>query len=164
MNYKTIHKVNLLIIILALWGCEANPNSSKESDRDILIELQQQQQKAHLNYDAELFTSIFNDHIVQIKNGRVVQRSKKESTERTKSYFEAVKFLEWDDIEPPRISISKDGTMAYVIVHKRVRLTYEDQEGETLEEHTIMAWLEVWEKIKDNWRLMAAASTDRPGA
>lgn len=97
---------------------------------------------------------MFNEHIIQLKNGRIAQRSKQENIARIKSYFESVKFLEWEDIDPPKIRISKDGTMAYIIVHKRVR----SQKG-----HTVFAWLEAWEKVESVWRLMAVASTDRPG-
>ena len=114
MQYKLARKANLFIFALGLWGCATNTEFLNTSDRDNLIELQRQQQRAHLNYDAELLTSMFNEHIIQLKNGRIAQRSKQENIARIKSYFESVKFLEWEDIDPPKIRISKDGTMAYL--------------------------------------------------
>jgi hypothetical protein len=54
--------------------------------------------------------------------------------------------------------------MAYVIVQKRVRLSALDSAGVPRPEHTIFAWVELYEKHRGKWTLMAVASTDRPGA
>lgn len=61
------------------------------------------------------------------------------------------------------VRISPDGRMAYVIVQKSVRLTSPDSSGVARSEHTLFAWLEVYEKQAGKWTLMAVASTDRPG-
>jgi hypothetical protein len=53
--------------------------------------------------------------------------------------------------------------MAYVIVQKSVRLSAADSAGERHVEHTVFAWLEVYEKRKGKWTLVVVASTDRPG-
>jgi hypothetical protein len=54
--------------------------------------------------------------------------------------------------------------MAWVIVQKSVRLSAPDSLGVPHPEHTVYAWLEVYEKGNGNWMLMAVVSTDRPGA
>ena len=128
-----------------------------------LLDLHEQQRTAHLTYDAELFAAMFHDPITQLSSGRISTSTKAESMERISRYFGNVQFLEWDDIDPPVVRVSKDGSMAYRIVHKHVRLTFENEAGETEEEDTIFAWMEVWEKIDDEWQIMAVASTDRPG-
>lgn len=125
--------------------------------------LHEQQRTAHLTYDPALFAAMFHDPITQLNGGRIATSTKAESMERIARYFGNVHFLEWDDIDPPVVRISKDGSMAYRIVHKRVRLTFENDAGEAEEEDTIFAWMEVWEKIEGEWHLMAVASTDRPG-
>ena len=71
-------------------------------------------------------------------------------------------FQAWDDFVPPRIRISPDGQMAYVIVQKRVHLTTRGAGGSTEAERTRYAWLSVYEKQGRQWRLTAIASTDRP--
>jgi hypothetical protein len=75
-----------------------------------------------------------------------------------------VSFQQWDDLAPPRIRISPDGQMAYVIVQKSVRLTSLERAGANQPEHTVFAWVEIYEKRGGKWTLMAVASTDRPGA
>lgn len=77
-------------------------------------------------------------------------------------YLDAVTFQAWDDIAPPRIRISPDGQMAYVIVEKRVHLTSRDSSGATEAERTRFAWMSVYEKQEGRWRLSAIASTERP--
>ncbi|HMB90910.1 MAG TPA: nuclear transport factor 2 family protein [Rhodothermales bacterium] len=149
----------LTLCLLLFCGCA----TSQEADVERLLALHEQQRTAHLNYDAELFAAMFHDPITQLNHGRISQQSRQETIERFGGYFGSVRFLEWEDIDPPVVRVSEDGSMAYVIVHKRVRLTVENEAGETEEEDTIFAWMEAWEKINSDWQLMAVASTDRPG-
>ena len=78
---------------------------------------------------------------------------------RIKGYFESFKFKEWDDIKPPIIKVSRDGSMATIIVQKRVSGTYTNDEGEEIAEQTEFAWLEVWEKQDGQWKVVTVAST-----
>jgi hypothetical protein len=81
---------------------------------------------------------------------------------RFQEYLDAATFQAWDDIVPPRIRISPDGQMAYVIVEKRVHLTSRDSSGVPESERTRFAWISVYEKQGSRWRLSAIASTERP--
>lgn len=55
-----------------------------------------------------------------------------------------------------------DGQMAYVVVRKRVHLTTRGSGGAVKTARTRFAWLSVYEKHGEQWRLSAIASTDRP--
>ena len=133
----------------------------RAGDRAELLRLHKQHQTAHLTYDAELFVSSFAENLPQITRGEVSTLSKAENLARIKQYFSSYKFLEWEDIKPPIIKISKDGSMATKVVEKRVRGSYKNDEGEPIEDHTIFAWLEVWEKIDGRWKVTMVASTSR---
>jgi hypothetical protein len=67
-------------------------------------------------------------------------------------------------VAPPRIRISPDGQVACVVVQKSVRLRSAEGTGAPRAEHTIFAWVEIYEKHRGKWTLMAVASTDQPGA
>ena len=69
------------------------------------------------------------------------------------AYFDRSEFLEWDDISPPLIRVSQDASMAYVIVHKRVRLKARNEQGVLDEATTIFAWMETYEKQDGKWAL-----------
>ncbi len=105
----------------------------------------------------------FADSFLNISHGTVALRSPAESRARFQAYFDRVAFQEWDDLAPPLIRISPDGHMAYVVVQKNVRLTAMDSDGVQQPEHTVYAWVELYEKRAGKWSLMAVVSTHRPG-
>ena len=119
--------------------------------------------RAHLEHRADLMTAGFADTVVQVARGEVRFGTPEQSRARFQRYFDRSTFLAWDDIVPPIIHISPDGRMAWKVVRKRVRLTAPDSSGRPVEEHTVFAWVEILEKRNGRWKLVAVASTDRPG-
>ncbi len=133
------------------------------AERAALLQMHEEQRRAHLEKNAALLTATFADTFRSVSRGRVSIPDKAANTVRMQDYLDASTFQEWDDISPPVIRISPDAQMAYVIVEKRVRLTAADSSGRTVPEHTVYAWMSTYEKHGGTWRLTAVASTDRPG-
>ncbi len=150
-------------LILVLLGTTSINAQTRKKDLAELMRLHEQQKKAHLTYNAELFIETFADNLTQLQRGNATTRTKAENLARFKTYFAGYKFLEWEDIVPPMIMISKDGTLATKIVQKRVRGTYKNDKDEEESDHTIFAWLEVWQKIKGKWKVITVASTEKYG-
>jgi hypothetical protein len=144
---------------IAACGARADP----AADRAELLRLHELARTAHFERRADLLVSTFADSFLNISRGAVSLQSPTESRTRFQAYFDRSSFQEWNDLAPPHIRISPDGRMAYVIVQKKVRLTSRDSLGRERPEHTVYAWLEVYEKRDGRWTLMAVASTDRPG-
>jgi len=151
----------LSALLVGLAACAPRPDLA--ADRAELLRLHEVQRTAHLEKRADLMTASFADSFLNIARGAVTLRSPEENRARLQGYFDRSTFEEWEDVAPPVIRISPDGRMAYVIVQKRVRLIAPDSAGAPQREHTVFAWLEVYEKRGDRWRLMVVASTDRPG-
>ncbi|MGN6391216.1 MAG: hypothetical protein ACTHM9_03070 [Gemmatimonadales bacterium] len=151
-----------LLLLLALSACA--PHIDLTADRAELLRLHDQARTAHLEKRADLLVASFADSLMEISRGLVSLRGRAESERRFRSYFDRVSFQQWDDVAPPRIRISPDGQMAYVVVQKSVRLTSTEGMGTPKAEHTIFAWVEIYEKHHGQWTLMAVASTDQPGA
>ena len=162
---KSLSILIVLIFAVAAFGQTktVTKKDSTNKDRDELMRLHKEHQKAHLTYDAELFVKSFGENLTQIQRGQVKTNTKEENLKRFENYFANYKFIEWEDINPPVIKISKDGTLATVIVEKRVRGTYKNEKGEEEKDHSIFAWLEVWEKIEGKWKIVTIASTARYG-
>lgn len=133
------------------------------ADMAELLRMHEEQKTAHLTYNAELMVGDSPERPTTVQRGSVVKRTRAEDLARFKAYFGSFKFLEWEDIVPPVIRISKDGTMATKIVQKRVRGISKDKEGKDVIEHVVYAWLEVLEKIDGKWRLVTIASTEKDG-
>lgn len=129
-----------------------------------LMRLHEQQKTAHLTYNAEMFVEMFAEQLTQLQRGALTTRTRAEDLQRFKTYFSSFKFAEWEDIAPPLMRLSKDGTLATIAVQKRVRGTYKDDSGAEKSDHTIYAWLEVWEKVDGKWKVVTVASTEKDGA
>jgi len=131
------------------------------ADHAELLRLHNRAREAHLSRRADWLVNEWTDSLFSVSHGRVSVTRPSEGQPGFQKYFDAVEFQAWDDIVPPRIRISADGQMAYIIVEKRVHLTPRDSSaGEA--ERTRFAWLSVYEKVAGRWRLAAIASTDRP--
>lgn len=124
-----------------------------------LKDLLQQERAAHFGKDADLLVSVFADDFINVDAGKIARPTREESRSGMQAYFDRVEFLEWDDISPPIIRVSQDASMAYVIVHKRVRLKAKDEKGDVEEETTIFAWMETYEKRNGQWTLTTVTST-----
>ena len=136
---------------------------ARVADMAEILRMHEEQKAAHLTYDVELFVGNYPEQPISLSKGNVSRSTREQTLKRVRQYFSSFKFIEWEDIAPPVIKVSGDGTMATKIVHKRVRGTYKDANGKDVAEHVIYAWLEVLEKIDGKWRLVTIASTDKPG-
>jgi hypothetical protein len=159
------------VALFAVFSCTspakrpADSNSATEADRAELLRLHERARAAHLQHRADWLVSEWADTIFSLSHGGVsvgTSENRARSQAGFQEYLDASTFQAWDDIVPPRIRISPDGQMAYVIVEKRVHLTAKDSTGAVQAERTRFAWLSVHEKQAGKWRLTAIASTDRP--
>lgn len=132
------------------------------SDMAAILKMHEQQKVAHLTYDAEMLVNLSVDNALEVSRGSVASPTRAEALARFKRYFSSFKFSEWEDIVPPVIAISKDGTLATKIVRKRVRGSYRNEKGEEVSSNTVFAWLEVLEKIDGKWKMTVIATTDKP--
>jgi hypothetical protein len=136
--------------------------AARAADSTALLRLHERQRTAHLERRADWLVAANADSMFSVSRGGVSIGRRERSQASFQEYLDAVTFQAWDDIVPPRIRISADGQMAYVIVEKRVHLTTRGPSGATEAERTRFAWLSVYEKQAGEWRLTAIASTDRP--
>jgi pSer/pThr/pTyr-binding forkhead associated (FHA) protein len=127
---------------------------------DELFELQARQREAHLSRDASRMAALFADDFVSVRDGEVTRPSRDESRERFERYFARVRFVAWDDIAEPVIEVSDDGTLATVLVRKRVHVAYVEANGQPAEEETVFAWVEVWRRQDHRWVLAMVSSTN----
>jgi hypothetical protein len=133
------------------------------ADRAALLKLHAEQRAAHLQHRADLLVAGQADTLWNVSAGRVSAGPREPMRASFQAYFDASTFAAWDDLAPPRIHISADGRMAYVIVEKRVHVTITPSGGgPAVTQRVRYAWLSVYEKIDGRWQMTAIASTDRP--
>lgn len=150
---------SLACMVFVLSACS---QTSRQQDREILAAYQKQEQTAHLTNNAELLLEMMSDTVTQVKGGAVKKFVKAQMLERFTQYFGMVEFLKWEDIAPPVYYLSDDGSMASVIVQRRVELRVKNDTTKTIEK-TDFAWTELWRKEHGRWRMHTNISTDRKG-
>lgn len=74
--------------------------------------------------------------MLSVNEGNISVTTKDSALKRFSNYFAIVEFKKWDDVYPPVIEFSEDGSMAYMIVDKQVILTYKNDENKEIEETT----------------------------
>jgi sulfatase modifying factor 1 len=136
--------------------------SSPQQSEDVneILRMHYRDRAAHFGLDAAYIFSNFADEYFSVGNGRVIVPDRVAGQKRLQAYFDASTFLEWDDITPPIIRISNDGTMAYVLVHKKVRLV--DKNNGDKEEVDVFAWTMTMRKVAGKWKVTSTTSTRTP--
>lgn len=146
--------------LLFLLGCATVPGApSAEDARRSLLEAHSQERGAHLARDADRMTALVVEGFVMLDSGEIRTLSIAEQRDRFTKYFASVTFDRWDDLEPPRVWVSADGTLGSVAVRKEV-ITRSVEDGST--GRAVFAWLETWERGPEGWRIRVVASTREP--
>ena len=117
------------------------------------------EREAHMDRNVELLLSLFADDFVMVDGGELKRPTLEEQRKRFEAYFGAVRFQKWDDLVPPVIQVSTDGTLATVLVQKEVVLVLADAPADAKPERAVFAWAETWAKRRGRWMLVAMAST-----
>ncbi len=129
-----------------------------DDDLGELLRLHEAHRHAHLTRDSDLLVSSFADTLITIDAGQIYHSTSAESRARFATYFGNVEFVEWENRQPPQITLSDDRSLATVAVSKRVRVRPPGQPDAPIGE-TNFAWLEQWQQGADGWKLTMICST-----
>jgi hypothetical protein len=151
--------IMIFFLILLLTSCSNIVNN--DADRNAIIALQQQERKAHFNKDADLFASEFQPDLYMVNKGKLDTSSIAAHKKKIQSYFDAVKFIKWDDVAEPIIKFSDDHSMAYAIIQKQVILETKDSSGKIVIDTTDYAWTSIYRKQNNIWKLECNTSTNK---
>ena len=126
-----------------------------------VLRLHELARQAHLQRDPAALVAGAADDFVTVSNGVVSRPTRAEQLERFGKYFGSVEFLAWDDLEPPRVILSADGTLAVVVVRKQVTLVPAGAGEDAVPETTVFAWSETLSRRGGTWRLVEITSTSK---
>ena len=150
--------MRILFLVLVLSSCSAAFDESEA--RKEILKLHELQRTLHVEERAAEFAALI-DGIVSVNRGLVTQATHEENVDRMTNYFNTVDFVKWDDINPPVIRFSDDGSLAYTIVEKEVIVKYMNEHKEMLLDTTIFAWTAIYRKQDDNWQIENITSTNQ---
>lgn len=117
-----------------------------ERERAALLELHANVRRAHFETDVEQLLANDADEWINVRDAKIVRRRREDDLRMFTEYFDSTTYHEWDDIEPPIVSVSHDASLAWMIVNVRVRRT---KHGEELRFR--YAGIETFEKREGRW-------------
>ena len=146
---------------LLLSICACSSSADLEQEKNIISGMLKTERKAHFDRDVDLFMSEFADSMISVNKGKVTIATPDENKKRIGSYFSSVQFIKWDDVAEPVIRLSDDGSLAYAIVQKQVILSRVDSIGKQFIDTTDYAWVSIYRKHKEGWKVECNASTNK---
>jgi len=86
------------------------------------------------------------DQVTDVEDGKVNVRSREEMRRRFTDYFSQVKYSFWDDVVAPRVRVSPDGQMAWVVIQVKAGLSdvAGPKAGQAREFQS--SWISIYEK------------------
>lgn len=154
------HGMGVVLVSFLLAGALAGCASARMArTRAEVLRFHALERRAHLERKPAALVALIADDFVQVLNGEVSRPTHAEQLERFGRYFGAVEFLAWDDLEPPRVNLSADGTLAVVTVRKQVTTVPAGAGEDAATETTVFAWSETLARRGGTWRIVEVTST-----
>ena len=157
-----LSKTTTIATIILLVGCSPAEEPVSSPERIRLEAILQDQRSAHLELDADRLVQHVAERLISIDRGAITVQSRDQVREMFASYFEGASYFAWDDLEPPLIKISSDGSMAWVV--RRVEADREEPDGAggRRRRQFISAFASTFEKLNGEWRMTTVTSTFVP--
>jgi hypothetical protein len=130
-----------------------------EKEKAELLRLHQQDRRAHFQTDVDLLLSRHPEEFIAVRDGKIYRPKKADTRKMFTESFKGATYFEWDDLEPPIISVSNDGSLGWIIVHLKMRRTKKDAAGAEKEEKFVYAGIMTYEKRDGRWIKVANVST-----
>ena len=122
-----------------------------------LIGVQETTRRAHLSGDARLLASTAADHLLLADNGAVRVQSQAEVAQFYEGYFKRVRYRQWRDVSPPRVTISPDGQMAWMAVEVEAQYSQTDKPAEG-DKTFKSSWIATFQRKDCAWKMTGMAS------
>lgn len=158
---KTLSFLGVLLLSLVPAGAKlesAAPASSSEKEKSAVLETHRLAREAHFKRDVEAMLAGAADEVINVAQGQIRRVPKQQTRQFLTGYMNGATYLEWDDLEPPIVRVSADGTMAWLAVRVRSRRTKKDAQGAEKEEAFVFSGLMVLEKQNGKWLRVANAT------
>ncbi|MBU2491817.1 MAG: hypothetical protein KJ571_04270 [Bacteroidetes bacterium] len=157
----TFRKLMLpLLLILILLSCKpVYGPEEKLNDISALMQLNENQRKAHMYGDAEMLAAEIADTMISVSRGHIYINSNREIYDRFNNYFKNIEYIKWDDLEDPIINISDDGSYAEMIFKKIVQTRHKNEIGNWEKSSTLFSWSAYHKKLNGKWKIVSNTST-----
>jgi hypothetical protein len=139
-------------LILVLW-LASFVSAQQSNDEAAILAGHEQARRAHLTGNADLLAEGIADHFIEAGRGSVTEKTREQVRQQFAEYFKTASYSVWRDTYSPRVTISHDGKMAWMVVavHGELTLKGKPQSFDS-------SWIATFEKIKGEWKMVGIAS------
>jgi len=148
-----------LFVVLAAGASGYAQSKPVEKEKAELLKLHQQDRRAHFQTDVDLLLAHHPEEFVSVRSGKINRPKKADTRKVFTESFKGATYSEWDDLEPPIIRVSNDGSLGWIIVRLKVRRMKKDAAGAEKEEKFVYAGIMTYEKRDGRWVKVANVST-----
>lgn len=125
-----------------------------EQEKASLLGVYRREVRSHLDLDADWLADTTGESFIYTGAGKIGRETPESIRKFFKGYFEGATYLQYDDLEPPVVRVSDDGSMGWVISRVKVRRTQGGQER-----GFVYAGGMIYEKREGQWVRVANVST-----
>jgi hypothetical protein len=150
-----------IFIGFLLFSCNNVSMPDFEKDKKEILQLEAKQREYHFTGNAKAFTAMFSKDFLSINKGIISNPTREKSYEMFDTYFKSSEFIKWDDNEKPLVRFSDDGSVAYAAVDKKVIVKVAVSNGKEIIDTTDFAWLTIYKKYKNEWKIDCVCSTNK---
>ena len=118
--------------------------------------------QAHLEQDAAFFVQDIAEDYLSVSRGNVQQPSKTAVRAQFERYLSGITFAQYEDVQPPQIGFSADGSLAWLIAQVQAVGQQKTAVGDVADVRFVSAWLMLFENRDGKWIRIADASTFKP--
>lgn len=136
------------------------PAPSSEGERQALLALHREVLEGHLASEARWLANEPDDYVVA-NRGEISRPTLEERRKRFGSYLGATRFSSYRDLVPPIATVSRDGTLGWVICQVGAE-GVQTTEGKAEPLSFVSAWIELYEKRDGVWRRVGNVSNFKP--
>src|SRR5688572_31879008 len=106
----------LLPAFLILGACAHSSPTSREDDVAQLLRLHERSLEAHRRSDAAMLVGDAPDDFLVVSRGSVNTVTRAQMLQGMSGYLGSTTFTRYEDLRPPVVKVSQDGTLAWVAV------------------------------------------------
>ena len=142
------------VVLLLFVGVSAQATESAgpmSADQRSLLALHDAGLKAHMDGDIDAFLAIQADDFLLVDRGEISTPSKQDRRDFLGPYLASTKFAFYRDKVPPRVTVSKDGTLGWVAAQIEARGESVGSDGQARTIEAVFAWIELYERRGGEW-------------
>ncbi len=128
-----------------------------ERDKAAILHLYETTRRGHLDGDVTKLLAQYGPQWDDLRGGTVVVRTIDDERKRIADQLAGTRYLAWDDVTPPRVEVSSDGTMAWLLGEVRARAVQTQPDGSEREIAYRCSWLQVYAQRDGQWAAIVNA-------